>query len=191
MVTVENETEDGTRASRRRSHHEVRPIPDEDKHSGSSHGRANHDVEGEKPHHWKYGTDDNGKDSGTHTSSSAFRRYMGGLWSSMSQNLQWVPQNNTWSKAQPVIRCALAAWICGLLFIIPKTENAMGQVACVYLTSGSTRNLLRGFIGQLFDSHRLARKPTMLILCTETILFKHHSFRHPMILSWLFWSVNC
>ncbi|KIM88532.1 hypothetical protein PILCRDRAFT_62336 [Piloderma croceum F 1598] len=53
----------------------------------------------------------------------------------MLPDFQWVPQNTTWSRWKPVIRCALAAWICGLLFIISKTENAMGQASFLILVA--------------------------------------------------------
>lgn len=43
-------------------------------------------------------------------------------------NLQWIPANWTWSKIKPVIRCAVAAWIAAVLFIIPRAEVFMGQV---------------------------------------------------------------
>ncbi|KIY44983.1 hypothetical protein FISHEDRAFT_50366 [Fistulina hepatica ATCC 64428] len=33
--------------------------------------------------------------------------------------LQWIPANWTWSKIKPVIRCAVAAWIAAVLFVIP------------------------------------------------------------------------
>ena len=29
---------------------------------------------------------------------------------------------------KPVIRCAVAAWVSGVLFLIPKVENMLGQV---------------------------------------------------------------
>lgn len=60
--------------------------------------------------------------------SSFLRRLAGGLRSSVSSKFQWVHQSNTRSKWKPVIRCALAAWVSGVLFLIPKIENAMGQV---------------------------------------------------------------
>lgn len=42
--------------------------------------------------------------------------------------LQWIPANWNWSKLKPVIRCAIAAWISAVLFVIPTVENVMGQV---------------------------------------------------------------
>ncbi|KAG1736637.1 uncharacterized protein EDB91DRAFT_1141898 [Suillus paluster] len=47
----------------------------------------------------------------------------------LPQNLQWMPANSTWSKWKPVIRCALAAWVSAVVFIIPRTENILGQAA--------------------------------------------------------------
>ncbi|KIK91214.1 hypothetical protein PAXRUDRAFT_150011 [Paxillus rubicundulus Ve08.2h10] len=42
-------------------------------------------------------------------------------------SLQWIPANWTWSKWKPVIRSALAAWISVVIFVIPTTENLLGQ----------------------------------------------------------------
>lgn len=51
------------------------------------------------------------------------------IWTGLASHFQWVPPNNTWSKWKPVIRCALAAWISAIIFIVPKSETAMGQVS--------------------------------------------------------------
>lgn len=69
---------------------------------------------------------------------SAARTRLDTLWSRISANFHWIPQNNTWSKWKTVIRCALAAWVCGILFIIPKTENAMGQVRAHFQSTKET-----------------------------------------------------
>jgi hypothetical protein len=104
------------------SHLEGRLMSHDDKHSRSSHS-TNHE-------------DEQGKDGIKATQTShAFQKYTGNFWSSVLPDFKWIPQNSSWSHWKPVIRCALAAWICGLLFIIPKTENAMGQVCSIYLTS--------------------------------------------------------
>lgn len=104
-----------------RSRREVRLAFDEDKseQSGSSH------PDGDAPHH---GIDEKSKRT---QESHTFGKYAGGFWSNILPDLQWVSQNNTWSKWKPVIRCALAAWISGLLFVIPKVENMMGQVISI------------------------------------------------------------
>ncbi|KAG1814722.1 uncharacterized protein BJ212DRAFT_1361725 [Suillus subaureus] len=47
----------------------------------------------------------------------------------LPQSLQWIPANSTWSKWKPVIRSALTAWIAVVVFIIPRTENLLGQAA--------------------------------------------------------------
>ncbi|KAG1727012.1 hypothetical protein EDB19DRAFT_1914374 [Suillus lakei] len=47
----------------------------------------------------------------------------------LPQNLRWIPANSTWSKWKPVIRSALAAWIAVVVFIVPRTENLLGQAA--------------------------------------------------------------
>lgn len=47
----------------------------------------------------------------------------------LPQTLRWIPANSTWSKWKPVIRSALAGWIAVVVFIIPRTENLLGQAA--------------------------------------------------------------
>lgn len=76
----------------------------------------------------KLGDPTNTQKEGSNIPPSFLRKYAGGLRSRVSSNFHWVAQNNSWSKWKPVIRCALAAWISGILFIIPQTEKAMGQV---------------------------------------------------------------
>ncbi|KAF4566043.1 hypothetical protein EYR36_011457 [Pleurotus pulmonarius] len=48
-------------------------------------------------------------------------------------SLQWIPANWTWSRIKPVIRCAVAAWICTVLFLIPRVEIFMGQASFLIL----------------------------------------------------------
>lgn len=50
------------------------------------------------------------------------------IWTRLSSHFQWIPPNNNWSKWKPVIRCALAAWIGVVIFVVPTSEKAMGQV---------------------------------------------------------------
>lgn len=92
--------------------------------------RLHSDAEEAIPNHDKTRNGVSREKSDSNTPSSYFRRHACGLWSSVLSNFQWVPQNNSWSKWKPVIRCALAAWISGILFVIPQTEKAMGQVCC-------------------------------------------------------------
>lgn len=47
-------------------------------------------------------------------------------------NLQWVPNNWTWSKIKPVIRSAAMGWVSVLFMIIPRTERMLGQVSIRY-----------------------------------------------------------
>ncbi|OAX35889.1 hypothetical protein K503DRAFT_827545 [Rhizopogon vinicolor AM-OR11-026] len=47
----------------------------------------------------------------------------------LPKSLQWIPANSTWSKWKPVIRSALAAWITVVIFLVPRTENLLGQAA--------------------------------------------------------------
>ena len=42
--------------------------------------------------------------------------------------LEWIPQRFTWSNIKPVIRCAVSAWICLVLYVIHPVEKTMGQV---------------------------------------------------------------
>lgn len=52
----------------------------------------------------------------------------------LPQNLEWIPKNWTWTKVKPVIRCAVAAWVSSVLFIIPAVEIYMGQVGVLSLS---------------------------------------------------------
>lgn len=51
----------------------------------------------------------------------------------LPKSLEWIPANSTWSKWKPVIRSALAAWITVVIFVIPRTENLLGQVCSVVI----------------------------------------------------------
>lgn len=55
----------------------------------------------------------------------------------LPSTLQWIPANWTWSKAKPVIRCAISAWVCLLLVIIPESSKFLGQVS-IFLPTNST-----------------------------------------------------
>lgn len=109
---------------RRKSHLEVRIAEDDDSArgkngSGSSGGGVKQDqvdVEGKKP-------------TERH---STLKKQLNNVRSSVAPHFAWIAPNNSWSKWKPVIRCALAAWIAGVLFVIPATENAMGQVCFSY-----------------------------------------------------------
>ena len=50
--------------------------------------------------------------------------------------LEWIPANWTWAKFKPVIRCAVAAWIATIFFIIPQVQNFMGQARHRHLFHG-------------------------------------------------------
>ena len=43
-------------------------------------------------------------------------------------SLQWIPANWKWSNIKVVLRCAIAAWLAVVLFVIPRVELYMGQV---------------------------------------------------------------
>ncbi|KAJ7581095.1 hypothetical protein C8J56DRAFT_256925 [Mycena floridula] len=51
----------------------------------------------------------------------------------LPSQLQWILTNWTWSKLKPAIRCAIAAWISAVLFLIPKVEIFMGQASFLIL----------------------------------------------------------
>jgi hypothetical protein len=51
----------------------------------------------------------------------------------LPQSLRWIPANSTWPKWKAVIRSALAAWAAVVVFIIPTTENILGQVCCIMI----------------------------------------------------------
>ncbi|ESK92525.1 hypothetical protein Moror_4433 [Moniliophthora roreri MCA 2997] len=48
-------------------------------------------------------------------------------------NLQWILANWTWSKIKVALRCAVAAWLSVVLFVIPSVEKYMGQAAFLIL----------------------------------------------------------
>ncbi|KAG5644456.1 hypothetical protein DXG03_008355 [Asterophora parasitica] len=49
------------------------------------------------------------------------------------KSLQWVPENYTYVKMKPVIRCAVAAWIALILFLIPPVQRFFGQASFLIL----------------------------------------------------------
>lgn len=46
-----------------------------------------------------------------------------------SKYLAWIQPSLTWHKFKPVIRCAVAAWLAVVLFIIPRVMRVMGGQA--------------------------------------------------------------
>lgn len=50
------------------------------------------------------------------------------FFENLPPTLQWVPEHCNCSKWKPAVRSALAAWFSLLLFLIPTTQNVMGQV---------------------------------------------------------------
>lgn len=49
-------------------------------------------------------------------------------------DLQWIPSNWSYSKMKPVIRSAIMGWVSIVLLIIPRVEQAMGQVRWLFQT---------------------------------------------------------
>ncbi|KAF9261178.1 hypothetical protein L218DRAFT_981064 [Marasmius fiardii PR-910] len=62
------------------------------------------------------------------TKSSLFRLNL-----KVPASLQWIPDNWTWSKIKIALRCAVAAWLAMVLFVIPPVELYMGQAAFLIL----------------------------------------------------------
>ncbi|KAF8896796.1 hypothetical protein CPB84DRAFT_1682022 [Gymnopilus junonius] len=48
-------------------------------------------------------------------------------------NYAWIPQNFTWSKLKPVIRCAVSGWVSIVLFVILKVQIVMGSASFLIL----------------------------------------------------------
>lgn len=52
-------------------------------------------------------------------------------------SLAWIPQNTTWSKLKPVIRCSLTAWVSVVLMILGPVSRPLGQVSTNASLAGS------------------------------------------------------
>jgi len=50
----------------------------------------------------------------------------GSILKVLKNHLAWIPANWTWQKFKPLIRCAVAAWLAIVLFVIPPAMRAMG-----------------------------------------------------------------
>ncbi|PPQ64930.1 hypothetical protein CVT26_015650 [Gymnopilus dilepis] len=62
-------------------------------------------------------------------------RWLGTIKSYLSKKYAWIPQNWTWCKLKPVIRCALAGWISVVLFVIPEVGMTMNSAGFLILTA--------------------------------------------------------
>ncbi|KAF5356418.1 hypothetical protein D9758_009464 [Tetrapyrgos nigripes] len=49
--------------------------------------------------------------------------------------LRWIADNCTWTKIKIVLRCAFAAWLASVLFVIPSVMRYMGQASFLILLS--------------------------------------------------------
>ncbi|KAG6862124.1 hypothetical protein C0995_005936 [Termitomyces sp. Mi166 len=74
--------------------------------------------------------DDNGEEDGAKEASKEKRRSH--KWKTPSL-MQWIPTNFKYSKLKPVIRCAVAAWLALVLFIIPPVQIFFGQASFLIL----------------------------------------------------------
>ncbi|KAG0699492.1 hypothetical protein DFH29DRAFT_983489 [Suillus ampliporus] len=81
----------------------------------------------------------------------------------LPQSLQWIPANSTWSKWKPVIRSAVAAWIAVVVFIIPRTENILGQV-CVVVIFAAFLIIIASFLSPPSDPFMAVLERELLIL---------------------------
>ncbi|KAL0581273.1 hypothetical protein V5O48_000756 [Marasmius crinis-equi] len=71
-------------------------------------------------------------DSDEVTSSSSSKSSFG-IKLEVPASLQWIPNNWKWSNIKVALRCAVAAWLALLLFVIPTIEVYMGQAAFLIL----------------------------------------------------------
>ncbi|RDB29703.1 Uncharacterized protein C57A7.05 [Hypsizygus marmoreus] len=51
----------------------------------------------------------------------------------LPESLGWIPANWQWTKLKPALRCAIAAWLGAVLFVIPAVETVLGQAAFLIL----------------------------------------------------------
>ncbi|KAF8629340.1 hypothetical protein AX15_003501 [Amanita polypyramis BW_CC] len=79
----------------------------------------------------------------------------------LPQGLVWIPANFTWSNMKPVIRCAIAAWVSGILFVIPGLEKIMGQ--------GSFVILMTSFFSPPADPFMSVLERELLLLLLSTL----------------------
>ncbi|KAJ7074309.1 hypothetical protein C8F01DRAFT_17912 [Mycena amicta] len=77
-------------------------------------------------------------------------------------SLRWVPDNFTWAQVKPAIRCAIAAWLSAVLFLIPRVEVVLGQAGFLIL--------ITAFMSPPNDPFMsvLEREITILIFVTTT-----------------------
>ncbi|KAF7311484.1 hypothetical protein MKEN_01050700 [Mycena kentingensis (nom. inval.)] len=54
-------------------------------------------------------------------------------WLHWPASLRWVEENFTWAHVKPTIRCAVAAWLSTVLFLIPRVEVVLGQASFLML----------------------------------------------------------
>ncbi|KAI0089790.1 hypothetical protein BDY19DRAFT_888753 [Irpex rosettiformis] len=52
-------------------------------------------------------------------------------------DLSWIPNNMTWSKIKPALRCALAAWVSLLFLLITDLSVMLGQATAVLMPPNS------------------------------------------------------
>ncbi|KAF8991841.1 hypothetical protein BDQ17DRAFT_1413587 [Cyathus striatus] len=83
----------------------------------------------------EYSSSSSSSDENTNDS----KQKKGWNWRSMMvlpARLQWIPANWTWSKIKAALRCAVVAWLSGVVFVIPRVEVFLGN-ACFLLLIAS------------------------------------------------------
>ncbi|KAG7095039.1 hypothetical protein E1B28_005829 [Marasmius oreades] len=69
---------------------------------------------------------------GNSSSSSTSSRFSN-LNLKIPASLQWIPDNWTWSNIKVALRCAVAAWLSMVLFVVPTVEVYVGQASFLIL----------------------------------------------------------
>ncbi|KAF8585510.1 hypothetical protein K439DRAFT_1409815 [Ramaria rubella] len=66
---------------------------------------------------------------------NACRTYFLKIWKTLGGPLDWIPEHCTFSCLKPVIRCAVAAWISFILYLIPRVNAHLGSAGFFILIS--------------------------------------------------------
>ncbi|EDQ99398.1 uncharacterized protein LACBIDRAFT_316563 [Laccaria bicolor S238N-H82] len=80
-----------------------------------------------------------------------------------SKYLAWIQPSLTWRKFKPVIRCAVAAWLASVLFVIPRVMAVMGGQATFLI-------LIASFLSPPTDPFRavVEREVVIMIMISLT-----------------------
>ncbi|KAJ4474454.1 hypothetical protein J3R30DRAFT_3509189 [Lentinula aciculospora] len=89
--------------------------------------------------HFSQSEDLNATDNHTSTSASPYKYDIPQNKRSIKLNwkwpdqLLWIPANWSWAKIRLALRCAIAAWVSSVLFIIPTVQVWIGQASFLLL----------------------------------------------------------